>query len=956
MLQLATANKRTTEVNYILLYRRFNLKKRSILNKRVKFLKAKLRMSHSQIYLQSTKGMQFNAIYYPLQKFDRAKPEHKIIWENLSPMQKKFVSSTHGFPDNISVRDVPFINRIKVCLLQDENVWQQGKFPECVAYRSNVVTCFHVFMESLLLVRDYVKKSNMTNDDYSFIGTQLEVLTDLYYSAKFDVPRLSSEQQSQWMNGMCEIDNYRTILRNLYAGNLSISSVNATNIIAPSIIHSTPLSTNVPRMPLNIGSRMNIPEMTHFREKSYTFPPPNLTQQQTTLNFPTNSERKEEKTMEIDSQMENLDISMKDGKSLHTVINPVLIENQQVDNNEKITDPPSTVKSTTEQNFQENPRLEDVGNDDDLHDASHYVTMNASQNVEKSLQQNPLNISQKDLISKKSFNLIGQNENATNVNANVMALNENVGVQFSQNNGLLQGLPENSYYPPYDFMSHQGNLFGSNPMNFQIPNSTTYGQHFPQDMRFSYPYQNFPGNNFPPYYGNYSHPHGVPSYFNNSNMSQRPPIRPAIPRNYMQQQHHQQPPLQQHQPPPQAYSSVNNNTSSTSDNGEITRMLVELLSSRNAPRSFLPKITDWHPKFSGSDDCSLIHVLEQWEKLASNCGMSNEVLLSQVHMLMRNEALRWHNSIGVDYNDWFIYKNALINRFQSPDRVVATFMSVVNEQRENEKFDIYFARLKMLMKQAAGEISNKQLVTRLLVGLKDTRCRDVVRRYSSTNRPNWEKIIEEINQIETEYDLIAKSHRGNNSHREGAPSTSWNFEKKSYPPRMFSTNDNKNHFLKYSAHVKPPTQNYPFQKPTTSSSTTSSYENKNNFTAVDPKVKFSSWKPNNNFPYMKKPSVPPPVKENKEKLLLIDEPVYLDVESDLTERLEEQKALMIEVFNDNEWDIEQYCVMSTCTNCQLKGHVLENCPMFFEEKKLRQQCLICHTLDVDINDCCDAKN
>ena len=373
-------------------------------------------------------------------------------------------------------------------------------------------------------------------------------------------------------------------------------------------------------------------------------------------------------------------------------------------------------------------------------------------------------------------------------------------------------------------------------------------------------------------------------------------------------------------------------------------------------RSFLPKMNQWHPKFGGNDDCSLSHVIQKWEDLASNCQMTNATLLSQVHLLLKDDAIKWHNAIGADIRNWDAYKAALINRFQPPDRVVATFMSVANIQKPNEKFDDYYARLRMLMKQAQGEIVDKQLVTRLQTGLKDTRCRDVVRNnYSAIGGADWSKIVQNINQIETEYDLIEKERANAKSTSDKLRETTQAI-KSLYPPSPSWLNPSKfnkkpSYFNKLNVKTEQSSKiepskfgNLNIESPltqkalNTKSESNASVKNPRFTKNLEKAKEFKSHRPLLSMEHI----------DEHENIK------FIEPSEELMNEIDDNRATLSAMFIENEWnesDIKSYMESQTCSNCDNDGHILEYCPVLEEHKLFKLQCLYCHAPNITSDEC-----
>jgi hypothetical protein len=332
-------------------------------------------------------------------------------------------------------------------------------------------------------------------------------------------------------------------------------------------------------------------------------------------------------------------------------------------------------------------------------------------------------------------------------------------------------------------------------------------------------------------------------------------------------------------------------------------------------------------------------------------------LLSQIHLLLKDDAAKWHNAIGADIRNWEEYKTALINRFQPPDRIVATFMSVANIQKPNEKFDDYYARLRMLMKQAQGEIVDKQLVTRLQTGLKDTRCRDVVRNnYSATRGADWHKIIQDINQIEIEYDLIEKE-RANFKSATEKPTGSSTFVKKLYPPSWLNPSKFNNklsqHHHKFNGNSEQNSKN-----------DASKSVNSNSESPLAQKTSNATWKNNATSRQKFTKNIEKAKEFNAQRQLLAmdhddksDAIAFIEPSEELWSEIENNRATLTALFAENEWEdkeIQNYMNAQTCSNCDDEGHILEYCPTLEQHKLFKIQCLYCHTPGITSDQCSDC--
>ena len=193
--------------------------------------------------------------------------------------------------------------------------------------------------------------------------------------------------------------------------------------------------------------------------------------------------------------------------------------------------------------------------------------------------------------------------------------------------------------------------------------------------------------------------------------------------------------------------SINKFRPSHYSNDFIVPLISQFEKLRITPKNFCVDKKNVHENFCVQQTARKFFLDSQQTSLISHP-------FQKIHSLRNNEIMQ--QPIG----EYTFEKNYSLPKKSSPDSnlIVSTFLSACNEQNENEKFNSYFARMKNLMKQTNGRLSEKDLINRLILGLEEDCCQDVVRKYSKENFINWQKIIDEINQIELECEKNDKSN------------------------------------------------------------------------------------------------------------------------------------------------------------------------------------------------------
>lgn len=851
----------------------------------------------------------------------RDPPDFMIFFDDLFQAQQRFVLVTHGYPEDTSVRDPRVLEKIKFDLAYDLNDWERSSVPQYVLYKSRVRPAYLTFMDAMSMINNLnSRRANLKPQEMRMLCSQVEIQTDIYYSGKHDMHLLSVIEQEIWKASFRTIENIRDAIK--------------TNFLIPSFDERNVSREDEPmrQQQQQQSEQDNDPsaEIDSRREPVSTISAqvnsanPHNDSHETPINNTTSSVPNAQIEQPVSISLTSSSIMSTNISGMTNLSTPPVTTFPQVQN--RISDSYCRPVTSTLLPHEFMPSDNGLRNSFAIPTFTGNDDIFASTNQSHSQYETPMsmhsNVSNSNIRSR---NIQPPNQQSFN---NYYTAQENLSnVRFSQ---------------PY---MHQSNYHRATNSEIQEeinnipPNffNNTSSLNNPQSMRGNHNLRQNERN-----YTNYASPTNYPL---NNNPSQSNTNGTGN-RNYQPREN----------AGPYQFQQPHNNNNNAFD---LTQLMARLLETQNnsnqnfAPQnaSFLPKMNHWNPKFSGNDNCSLTHVLGQWEILAANCHMSHETLLTQVHLLLKDDALLWHNSIGSDIHDWQMYKTAIINRFQSPDRVIATFMSAVNVQKE-EKFDDYYARLRMLMKQSRDGISEKQLVMRLITGLKDTRCRDVVRNnYTAATGADWNKIIENINQIETEYDLIEKE-KSNSKGNTNVVSPHWT--KKVYPPSSSWFNPQK-------LFNKPLSRNFNNEK----SEESKTQEKRNEASKTVKPFNFRSLKTPANNTTFKNSTANSNAKSKdyhgKVKALFAvdrndeqENDIFVEPTNEIWNEIENNQLLLLNAFesqNFDENDVARLMATQCCTNCDNEGHILENCPLLFEQNQFKLQCVSCRALNVTKETC-----
>jgi len=139
-------------------------------------------------------------------------PNFMTFWDDLSINQKKFILITHDIPENSNIRDVRVISEIKKLLDQDNLIWKSGNIPIYVQFQANPTACFQGFMDLIPLIDNIMNKRNLNDLERRSVCSQIEVLTDMFFSARPNFRQLSLNEQYLWKSTYLRIENYRSSL------------------------------------------------------------------------------------------------------------------------------------------------------------------------------------------------------------------------------------------------------------------------------------------------------------------------------------------------------------------------------------------------------------------------------------------------------------------------------------------------------------------------------------------------------------------------------------------------------------------------------------------------------------------------------------------------------------------------------------------------------------------------
>ena len=76
--------------------------------------------------------------------------------------------------------------------------------------------------------------------------------------------------------------------------------------------------------------------------------------------------------------------------------------------------------------------------------------------------------------------------------------------------------------------------------------------------------------------------------------------------------------------------------------------------------------------------------------------------------------------------------------------------------------------------------------------------------------------------------------------------------------------------------------------------------------------------------------------------------------NEMWDDIQNSQLMLMEFFQSQEMtenDVEIFMATQTCSNCDNEGHILENCPLLYEQNKFKLQCLTCHTPNVTSEAC-----
>jgi hypothetical protein len=832
-------------------------------------------MAYQQNIPIPIRGLRFSAQHIQQIQYLRPTPNFTQYVDDLSPSQRKFIICTHGLSEELNVRDREVVETIRNYLMTDTYVWKQNKTPNYCYFGIDAVTGYQVFLEQMNYVHEGFKSRGIGDRERRFLCSQIESLTDIFYASIPSINKLTFIEQAHYKKEFQKLQTYRDALVNTADFSTTLSNVMNLPDDTQDLSKAIPTSFSTPH---------TVPTIKPSRLSHIFQPATSATTLSEMVKQTIPEEQVEESIKEMEVDKSNV------ASSSHT-------------NTLNVSQPLSLTTSTT---------------------SIYLVTTTSPDNTEPNVT-NTLTTQSINAPITSTFQTHGNSdESAQNIftdENNVQQTDQQASILLQQDT-FTDAFAAMSFGEPYrtclesdnndSFENSINRMKNGREMKYEFPKLRQQYSSGNQNRANNLPrqprsYQNVADGNVQnidrdnhPYENSFRH---VPFINNNNDQNSFPPP---------------------------------NNNSNNVNISDLSELLTRMMSQPRT-NSYMPKLNDWYPKFSGSDDCSLIDVLDQWEKMADNCGMSYHVLLSQIQILLRNDALKWHYAIGVDIRDWDSYKTAIINRFQAKEKIVSLFMSNVNEQKHLEKFNTYYARLRMLIKQSGREITERQLVTRLLTGLRDTRCRDVVRNYSSSAQTiDWERIIKNINEIEVEYDLIARSKYNVqlSSEKSKLSPLKWNI--KSDFKNLQIQNAEK--FVKNSPY---------FQKEVESIAKPDNNDNKN----VIPKFKNFTF---NKTPFKQKYNFNKIKSNNKNELSAIESIDYVEPSFETIEEIETNQLMLMNVFEENDWNdenIEEFMSMQTCTNCDETGHILENCAMLKEQNKFRQQCTSCHAPGITTSSC-----
>ena len=172
-----------------------------------------------------TRGIKFNSRRIPQPQFIRPIPNFTQYVDDMSPHQRKFVISTHGLVEEFNVRDREEVEAIRKFLIEDTNVWKQGKIPSYCFYSIDAATAYHTFMELIELVHEGFHSYGFGDLERRFLCTQIESLTDIFYASIPTINNLTFMEQSQFRQEFHQLESYREALINTAEFYTSLSNI-----------------------------------------------------------------------------------------------------------------------------------------------------------------------------------------------------------------------------------------------------------------------------------------------------------------------------------------------------------------------------------------------------------------------------------------------------------------------------------------------------------------------------------------------------------------------------------------------------------------------------------------------------------------------------------------------------------------------------------------------------------
>ena len=182
-------------------------------------------MAQQSNFIIPTRGIKFNSRRIPQPQFIRPIPNFTQYVDDMSPHQRKFVISTRGLSEEFNVRDQEVIKAIRKFLIEDTNVWKQGKIPSYCFYSIDAATAYHTFMELIALVHEGFHSYGFGDLERRFLCTQIESLTDIFYASIPTINNLTFMEQSQFRQEFHQLESYREALINTAEFYTSLSNI-----------------------------------------------------------------------------------------------------------------------------------------------------------------------------------------------------------------------------------------------------------------------------------------------------------------------------------------------------------------------------------------------------------------------------------------------------------------------------------------------------------------------------------------------------------------------------------------------------------------------------------------------------------------------------------------------------------------------------------------------------------